>query len=186
MRLKVNKLSIERQSLDRVVATPNNINILQQPLFNRTGSSASNRSQNQRYSQEPGSIIRSAGGSQQQKLFSNKSPNNGHGSQQPRLFSGNSQSGSGVPLVRKSGASGLPKSGGGGMRMTRPGSAIEKGHRQLVTNHQKRYQFSSYKLDACELLGNRIHKKLRQHFSQIKAFASYREVSPYIQPTNVL
>ena len=38
-------------------------------------------------------------------------------------------------------------------------------------------QVTSYQLDACELLGNRIHKKLREHFDRIKAFATYQEVS---------
>ena len=45
-------------------------------------------------------------------------------------------------------------------------------------------QVTSYQLDACELLSNRIHKKLREHFDIIKAFAIYQEVSPHLHQKN--
>eukprot|EP00353_Schmidingerella_taraikaensis_P008168 CAMPEP_0185590754 /NCGR_PEP_ID=MMETSP0434-20130131/61922_1 /TAXON_ID=626734 ORGANISM="Favella taraikaensis, Strain Fe Narragansett Bay" /NCGR_SAMPLE_ID=MMETSP0434 /ASSEMBLY_ACC=CAM_ASM_000379 /LENGTH=68 /DNA_ID=CAMNT_0028215183 /DNA_START=795 /DNA_END=1001 /DNA_ORIENTATION=- len=68
-------------------------------------------------------------------------------------------------MVRKSGASGLPKAGGGGAR--RPGSAaLSKG------GPGRGIQVTSYQLDACELIGNRLKKKLREYLGCIKAFAA--------------
>ena len=70
-------------------------------------------------------------------------------------------------MVRKSGASGLPKPASG----KRSGSAANKGGRNGPI------QVTSYQLDACELIGNRINKKLREHLDCIRQFAVYREVS---------
>lgn len=41
-------------------------------------------------------------------------------------------------------------------------------------------QFSSYQLDACDLLVNRLRIKLREHFGQVKAFSHQKEVSNFI------
>lgn len=75
--------------------------------------------------------------------------------------------------MRKSGASGLPKGGGTSSR-GRPGSAISKTKQRKVSQTVV-MQLTSYQYDACELMSNRINKKLREWFTKIKDFASYRE-----------
>jgi len=48
---------------------------------------------------------------------------------------------------------------------------------QLSTKAALQAHFSSYQLDACNLLGNRLQKKLREHFSCLKLFANVQETN---------
>ena len=75
-------------------------------------------------------------------------------------------------MVRKSGT-GLPK-GATISKHNRPGSATgskmpPKSQSQVMMN-DRYHQFSSYQLDAVQLLGNRLNKKLREYFGSLKDF----------------
>jgi len=159
VRLKVNKISEADKGTHKKNLSRHSITSLERQLVQPQSASKLFQKQPSQSSLNSASSQPKNIRSKQQKLFSQ----NGQSSQ-PRLFS-NKQPASGIPLVRKSGASGLPKGG-----PKRPGSALNRtsgGH----------FQLTSYQLDACELIGNRLKKKLREYLGTLKTFASDRQVS---------
>ena len=100
--------------------------------------------------------------------------------------------GSGLPRGAYAGGSKVPKSSSGHHRRLEQGSnsvrlsqtGVISGSRDFTmaaagasSQRHGQPQYTSYQLDAVDLLSNRIHKIFREYFSTIKAYADFKEVS---------
>lgn len=86
-----------------------------------------------------------------------------------------------LQAVRKSAHNPIPKGGG---RL--PSASAKQGR---ANSHQRntsgtrssrvahQIQFTGYQLDACDLICNRVNKKIREYFGAIRAFVDMQEVS---------